>query len=84
MFQYLASGKPICSNQRMGHCLIEKFNLGVSQSFKSAQEYSEAILSIEQMDKKTYDRICTRVLNVAVDYDYKILTEALIKTIDFQ
>jgi glycosyltransferase involved in cell wall biosynthesis len=82
LFQYLASGKPICSNQKMGHCLIEKFDLGVSQGFKSAQEYSDAILSIEQLDKRTYDNICNRVLNVAANYDYKILTEALIKTID--
>jgi glycosyltransferase involved in cell wall biosynthesis len=82
LFQYLAAGKPICSNQKMGHSLIEKNNLGISESFKTVKDYSDAILSFSQMDEITYQSICERVRNVSTDFDYDVLSEKFIKAIE--
>jgi len=82
MFQYMASGKPICSNQVMGYDLIIKYNIGIAKKFNSSQEYADAILSFSTMDKNTYNEICKRAKIAALDFDFKILSKKLIKTIE--
>ncbi len=32
MFQYMASGRPICSNLKMMYCLINKYKLGIARN----------------------------------------------------
>jgi glycosyltransferase involved in cell wall biosynthesis len=81
LFQYLASGKPICSNTKMNYCLIEKYLLGVAKDFETPQEYAEAILSIATLDEASYTAICYRVLEVAKEFDYKVLSDRLLKAI---
>jgi glycosyltransferase involved in cell wall biosynthesis len=82
LFQYLASGKPICSNQKMGYCIIEKYRLGISHSFETDKEFSDAILSFYKMDKVIYNEISERVRETAGEFDYKILAKRLIKAIE--
>ncbi|MDO9580198.1 MAG: glycosyltransferase family 4 protein [Bacteroidales bacterium] len=78
LFQYLASGKPICANVKMNYCLIEKNKLGVAKNLETPQEYADAILSIALMDESSYNAICKRVKEVAEEFDYKLLSEKLI------
>lgn len=73
-FQYMASGKPICSNVSMGYCPITKYNLGISKEFKTSQEYANAILSFYNMKQSEYEAICNNSRNAALNYDYKKLT----------
>lgn len=73
-FQYMASGKPICSNIKMGYCPITKYNLGIAQDFKSSSEYANAILSFAEMDSSKYATICKNSIIAAKNYDYKKLT----------
>ena len=40
----MASGKPICSNIKMGYCPITKYNLGIAKDFKSVNEYDQTIV----------------------------------------
>jgi len=75
MFQYMASGKPICCNLRMMYCPINQFDLGISKEFKSSQEYAEAILKLVKMDIKDYNELGVRARNTAKKYDYKLLTD---------
>ena len=79
LFQYLASGRPICSNIRMGYCLISKYNLGIADDFDSPQEYANAILEIVNLSKNEYNEMCVRSEKVAKEFDYKILAEKLIE-----
>jgi glycosyltransferase involved in cell wall biosynthesis len=81
LFQYLASGKPICANIKMNYCLIEKNQLGIADNLETPQEYANAILSIASLDVKTYQEICKRVKEVAREFDFKVLSEHLIKVI---
>jgi glycosyltransferase involved in cell wall biosynthesis len=73
-FQYMASGKPICSNIKMNFCPITKYNIGTAQDFESPVEYANAILSFAKMNKKDYDEMCVRARNAAKNYDYEKLT----------
>ncbi|MFA9192782.1 glycosyltransferase family 4 protein [Flavobacterium sp. FBOR7N2.3] len=73
-FQYMASGKPICSNVKMGYCPITKYNIGIAKDFKSASEYATTILSFAEMDANEYEKICNNARNAAEYYDYKKLT----------
>jgi glycosyltransferase involved in cell wall biosynthesis len=82
-FQYMASGKPICSNIEMSYCPINKFNLGIAKNFKNAKEYSEAILSIYNMSREEYNQLCENAILAAKEYDYEYLTAKYInKCID--
>ncbi|WP_320053573.1 glycosyltransferase family 4 protein [uncultured Acetobacteroides sp.] len=77
LFQYLAAGKPICSNINMSFDIINKYNVGISKEFKSDKEYADAILSLIKMDKVEYNYMCDRALIAANDFDYKCLTNKM-------
>jgi glycosyltransferase involved in cell wall biosynthesis len=73
-FQYMASGRPICSNVEMAYCPINKFNLGIAKDFKNALEYAEAILDIYNMSKEKYNELCNNATLASQAYDYEYLT----------
>jgi glycosyltransferase involved in cell wall biosynthesis len=73
-FQYMASGKPICSNIKMGYCPITKYNIGIAKDFNSVNEYANAILSFTEMDTAEYETIYVNARNAVKQYDYKNLT----------
>ncbi len=74
LFQYMASGKPICSNVKMSYCPISKYNLGIAQDFKSTNDYAHAILSFAEMDSSEYNTFCNNSITASKNYDYKFLT----------
>jgi glycosyltransferase involved in cell wall biosynthesis len=78
-FQYMASGKPICSNIEMAYCPIKKFNIGIAKNFKSAEEYAQAILEIYSLPKIVYNTLCNNALTASKEYDYEHLTNKYIK-----
>jgi glycosyltransferase involved in cell wall biosynthesis len=79
LFQYIASGKPICSNIKMRYCLVNKYTLGIAQEFEKADDYAHAILSLVHADLKTRDSIYATSQEVVNEYDYKMLTNKLIE-----
>jgi glycosyltransferase involved in cell wall biosynthesis len=81
-FQYLAAGKPICSNIKMNYCLIEKYNLGIAKKLETAKEYADAILKLASLDEDSYKSMCDRVKSISKDFDYKILSSKLIEVIE--
>lgn len=82
LFQYLASGKPICSNIEAKYCIIKEHNLGISQEFTTDKEYADAILTLANLDIESYKSICFRAKEVAKKYDYCLLTQKLIEVIE--
>lgn len=73
-FQYMASGKPICSNLQMGYCPITKYNLGISREFDSALDYAVAIKYFIELDKEKYLQLCSNSREAAKNYDYSKLS----------
>lgn len=82
LFQYLASGKPVCSNTDTSYCLINMFNLGIAKKFKSSKEYADAILTLTHLDDESYSKMSMRAQNVALQFDYKSLTKKLVETFE--
>jgi len=78
LFQYLASGKPICSNIKMMYCLINKYNLGIAKEFNSCEEYAEAILTLVNLDKNSSYEMSAQAQRIVKEFDYSVLTEKLI------
>jgi len=82
MFQYMASGKPICSNLNMMYCPINQNSIGISQEFVSSREYADAIMKLVNMNKIDYNQMCIRARKTAEEYDYKLLTDKIEKLIN--
>lgn len=79
MFQYMASGRPICCNLEMMYCPIKRNKIGISKVFKNSEEYATSIRKLLTMPNEEYNEMCKRARNVAQEFDYKILTDKLIK-----
>ena len=78
LFNYIASGKPICSNIKMGYCLINKHNLGIAKEFNSPEEYADAFLKMSNLSTDDYNAICDNVEKVSLEYDFKIQSQKLL------
>ena len=83
LFQYLASGKPICCNIDMGkYDIISRCNLGIAREYDTSEEYADAIMSIYSLPKNEYDSMCNRVLDASKEFDYNVLSKKLINVIE--
>lgn len=76
-FEYLASGRPICSNIKMGHSIIEEFQCGIEREMDSCNQYVEAILYFRNMNPEDYERMCQNAIRASQQFDYKKLGEAM-------
>ncbi len=81
MFEYFASGKPIISNIECGYDMLEKYNCGTTVQGGSPEALAEGILKFYNMSKDEYNMYCQNALRVAKDFDFKVLTDKLEKTI---
>lgn len=82
LFQYIASGKPICSNLETMYCLINKYNLGIARKYNSSKDYADAIKSLSNLDKEALAQIKIRSESVVREFDYENLTKKLIQVIE--
>jgi glycosyltransferase involved in cell wall biosynthesis len=62
LFQYLASGKPICSNLEMGYEIVKKYNAGIIAESTTPEDYAKAIIKIYNMNVKEYNNLCQNAL----------------------
>lgn len=83
LFQYLAAGKPILSNLKIGHCIITQNECGVARPFDDDAQYAAAMKEFANMDKDEYLRLSGNARKTAQLYDYKHLTEKLSDIIEF-
>jgi glycosyltransferase involved in cell wall biosynthesis len=79
LFQYLAAGKPIIANIKMNYCEIERKNLGIARDLDTPEEYANAIRSIANLPDDQYKAMCMRVGKVAAEFDFKVLSDKLIR-----
>jgi len=79
MFQYMASGKPICCNLRMMYCPINQFDIGIAKEFSDSKEYADAILNLLNRNEFEIEAMCLRAKEAAKMFDYRHLTDELIK-----
>jgi glycosyltransferase involved in cell wall biosynthesis len=78
LFEYLASGKPIISNARIGYDIVMNYNCGLSDNMEDDKSYADALFSVYQLPKDEYDEMCKNARAAAEDFDFKNLTKELI------
>ena len=78
----MASGKPILSNIAIAYSVVERYQCGISRDIVSAQEYADAILELYRMPQDEYDQMCENGKQGAKDYDFRVLTEKLLRVIE--
>ena len=82
MFQYMAAGKPICCNIELGYSEIKKYNLGISESVSTSEEYAMAIRQLAEQPADDYKAMCNRVRETAKLFDYNRLAAEEIRVIE--
>ena len=82
LFEYMASGKPIISNVKMGYCLLEKYQCGISLETSSAVAFAEAILKVRNLSQEQYSIMGQNARAGAADFDYEELTKKLVRVIE--
>ena len=81
LFEYMASGKPIISTVKMGYCILDKYQCGLSLEECTAKALAEQILKIHDMPEEAYARMAENAKNGAKDFDFPVLTEKLYQVI---
>lgn len=82
LFEYMASGKPIISTVKMGYCLLEKYNCGLSLERNTPEELAKTILKVYEMPEETYRKMGQNGKQGVRDFDYKVLTQKLISVME--
>ena len=81
LFEYMASGKPIISTVKMGYCILDKYQCGLSLEECTPQALAEQILKIHDMPAETYAQMAENAKNGAKDFDFPVLTRKLYQVI---
>ena len=82
LFEYMASKKPVISTVKMGYCIIDRYQCGISLSENTAECLALAILKIKNMPCEEYKKIADNAGLGAQDFDFSALTGKLIKVFE--
>lgn len=72
LFQYLAAGKPIVSNNVMGYDIVNTYGAGISENISSPGQYKKVICSIID-DKEKYNTMSEACKRAAKSFDLRNL-----------
>ena len=81
LFEYVASGKPIISTVKMGYCILDKYQCGLSLDECTPKALAEQILKIHDMPEEAYAQMAENAKNGAKDFDFPVLTRKLYQVI---
>ena len=81
LFEYMASGKPIISTVHMGYSIIKRYNCGLELDEDTPDALAEQIMHLHDMSSEERKKIGKNARKGAEDFDFKVLTEKLIKVI---
>ncbi len=82
MFDYFASGKPTLSDCEFNYDLIKKYHAGIVCDSASPEELALAIKKVKEVGDDEYKAYCKNALLAAQEYDFKKLSQKLIKIIE--
>jgi len=82
LFEYMASGKPVISNVKMGYCIIDRYNCGISLENSTPEALAETVLAIRNMSKERYNELCENAEKGARDFDFHVLAKKLAAVIN--
>ena len=82
LFEYMASGKPIVSTVKMGYCILERYQCGLSLEECTPQALAQMILRVYHMPGEEYARMAENAREGAKDFDFSVLTKRLYQVIN--
>lgn len=83
MFLYLAAGKPIICNVNIAYDdVITDNDLGIARDIQSPDVFAQAIRSVAEQPRDSYDAMCKRVRATAERFDFKKLAAEEIKVVE--
>lgn len=83
LFDYLASGRPIICNIRMGYNLVAKFNCGLITKNQSAKAFADTVQEFYGYKEEQLDEMGNNGRRVAEAYDQPGLVDKLCEVFDF-
>ena len=83
LFDYMNAGKPVLTNIKTGHSIIEKYKCGFELGTDNPEEIAEAILKLYNLPIDDYRAICERAKEGAKDFDFKSLTEKFDEVLNY-
>jgi len=78
-FEYFASAKPVLASANSGYSIIDRYQCGVCLDEFTPEKMAEEIVRFANMPKEEYESYCRNADRAAEDYDFKKLTDKLIK-----
>ena len=82
LFEYLASGKPVCANVKIAYSPIDEYGCGVSENLDTPEEFAAAIRSIYELPQAEYEKMCENARRAACEFDFEKLTDRLVKALE--
>ena len=79
LFDYMAAGKPILDDRPCNYNPLVECNAGIEIENPTVENIAKAIEDFAHMDKETYSRYCRNARKGAEEYDFKNLTQKLLK-----
>ena len=84
LFEYMASGKPICIDGSPNYNFIEEKQLGISGDFEDYKELAGKIEELFSEEKQlTYKEYCNNCLEAAEEFDWKLLSKKFEEVINY-
>lgn len=84
LFEYMASGKPVCANYNLGEFnLIEDNNIGICKKYNDLNEYCDDIENKIISDKEKYSKLCESSVIASEEFSFDKLSDKLIDIIDY-
>ncbi len=83
LFEYMASGKPIISTVKMGYCILDRYQCGLSLEECTPKALAREIRRIHDMPKESSSRMARNAREGAKDFDFSVLTERLYQVIRY-
>ena len=79
MFEYMAAGNPTLDDVPCNYNPLVECDAGIEIKDPTVENIAKAVEEFADMDKETYDRYCCNARKGAEKYDFKNLTQELLK-----
>lgn len=83
LFEYMASGKPIISTVKMGYCILDQYQCGLSLEECTPEALAEEIKKLHDLPGESYAVMAENARQGARDFDFSVLTERLYQVIRY-
>lgn len=82
LFEYLASGKPVLTNVKLSYNPADRRRCCYAAVSPDGEGYAAAVLTLYRLSPEEYEEACRAAIKTAEEYDFKNLTEKLLKALE--